>query len=42
MKKTYEKPMVEMSMVDQQDVITTSQIEMVDNFLDFNRLRSIG
>ena len=42
MKKTYEKPMVEMSMVDSQDVIATSIVEVGDNFLDFNRLRSIG
>ena len=42
MKKIYEIPMIEMNMVDSQDVIATSVVEVGDNFLDFNRLRNIG
>ena len=42
MKKIYEAPSFEMNMVDCQDVITTSQVEKIDNYVDFARLRQIG
>ena len=39
MKKIYEMPLFEVSMVDHQDVITSSQVEPIDNYVSFSHLR---
>ena len=39
MKKIYEMPLFEVSMVDHPDVIRTSQVEDIDNYVNFANLR---
>lgn len=41
MKNTYQNPIVQLIFMDVQDVITTSGSVIMDNFMDFSKLKNV-